>query len=162
MAEKPRSETLEREARNEAEIVWYAAMASDRAGELIRAFESKYPFVKIRFQPGGAGRQIEQLMVEHRTKKPRADIINTRRSFVGVMAKAGAVALPHAAAGIAARRIYRQGRSCQQHIRSARVFFSTPAWLHATRRRKRSKICSIRAGETNLAWILPITIGWLR
>jgi iron(III) transport system substrate-binding protein len=92
MAEKPRGEALEREARKEGEIVWYAAMASDRAGELIKGFESKYPFVKIRFQPGGAGRQLEQLLVEHRTKKQRADIINTRRSYVGVMAKAGAVA----------------------------------------------------------------------
>jgi len=92
MAEKDRAETVEREARKEGELIWYAAMASDRAGELIKAFESKYPFVKIRFQPGGAGRQLEQLLVEHRTKKPRADISNTRRSYVGVMAKAGAVA----------------------------------------------------------------------
>jgi len=92
MAEKPRAEALEKEARQESELVWYAAMASDRAGELIKGFESKYPFVKIRFQPGGAGRQLEQLLVEHRTKKQRADIINTRRSYVGVMAKAGAVA----------------------------------------------------------------------
>ena len=92
MAEKDRAETVEREARKEGELIWYAAMASDRAGELIKAFESKYPFVKIRFQPGGAGRQLEQLLIEHRTKKPRADIINTRRSYVGVMAKAGAVA----------------------------------------------------------------------
>ena len=35
---------------------------------------------------------MEQLLIEHRTKKQRADIINTRRSYVGVMAKAGAVA----------------------------------------------------------------------
>ncbi|MEA2659779.1 MAG: iron(III) transport system substrate-binding protein [Candidatus Binatota bacterium] len=92
MSEKSRAEALEKEARKEGELVWYAAMASDRAGELIKGFESKYPFVKIRFQPGGAGRQLEQLLVEHRTKKQRADIINTRRSYVGVMAKAGAVA----------------------------------------------------------------------
>ena len=92
MAEKSRTEALEKEARKEGELVWYAAMASDRAGELIKAFEGKYPFVKVRFQPGGAGRQLEQLLVEHRTKKQRADIINTRRSYVGVMAKAGAVA----------------------------------------------------------------------
>ena len=43
-------------------------MASDRAAELIKGFESKYPFVKVRFQPGGAGRQLEQLLVEHRLK----------------------------------------------------------------------------------------------
>ena len=92
LPEKARSETLEREARKEGELIWYAAMASDRAGELIKVFESKYPFLKVRFQPGGATRQMEQLMVEHRTKKHRADIINTRRSFVGVMAKAGAIA----------------------------------------------------------------------
>jgi iron(III) transport system substrate-binding protein len=91
-SEKTRSETLEKEGRKEGELVWYAAMASDRAGELIKVFESKYPFLKVRFQPGGATRQMEQLMVEHRTKKHRADIINTRRSFVGVMAKAGAIA----------------------------------------------------------------------
>jgi iron(III) transport system substrate-binding protein len=92
MSEKARAEILEKEARKEGEMVWYAAMASDRAGELIKAFESKYSFVKVRFQPGGAGRQLEQLLVEHRTKKPRADIINTRRSYVAVMEKAGAVA----------------------------------------------------------------------
>lgn len=90
--EKSRVELLEKEARREGELIWYAAMASDRAGELIRVFEAKYPYLKVRFQPGGAGRQLEQLLVEHRTKKHRADIINTRRSYVGVMAKAGAVA----------------------------------------------------------------------
>jgi iron(III) transport system substrate-binding protein len=92
LADKARVDTLEKEARKEGEVVWYAAMASDRAGELIKVFESRYPFLKVRFQPGGASRQIEQLMVEHRTKKQRADIINTRRSFVAVMAKAGALA----------------------------------------------------------------------
>ena len=92
MPEKSRTEALDKEARKEGELVWYAAMASDRAAELIKAFENKYPFLKIRFQPGGAGRQLEQLLIEHRTKKQRADIINTRRSYVGVMAKAGAVA----------------------------------------------------------------------
>ena len=92
LPEKARTETLETEARKEGEVVWYAAMGSDRAQELIKSFESKYPFLKVRFQPGGASRQMEQLLVEHRTKKHRADIINTRRSFVGVLAKAGAVA----------------------------------------------------------------------
>jgi len=92
LPEKSRAEALEKEARKEGEVVWYAAMASDRAGAVIKAFESKYPFLRVRFQPGGASRQIEQLLVEHRAKKTRADIINTRRSFVSVMAKGGAIA----------------------------------------------------------------------
>jgi iron(III) transport system substrate-binding protein len=92
MSENSRTDALEKQARKEGELVWYAAMANDRAGELIKIFEGKYPFIKVRFQPGGAGRQLEQLLVEHRTKKQSADIINTRRSYVGVMAKAGAVA----------------------------------------------------------------------
>ena len=92
LPEKGRMEALEKEARREGELIWYAAMASDRAGELIKVFEGKYSYLKVRFQPGGAGRQLEQLLVEHRTKKHRADIINTRRSYVAVMAKAGAVA----------------------------------------------------------------------
>jgi iron(III) transport system substrate-binding protein len=92
LPERVRKETLEKEARKEGEVVWYAAMGSDRAQELIKSFESKYPFIKVRFQPGGASRQLEQLLVEHRAKKHRADIINTRRSFVGVLAKGGAVA----------------------------------------------------------------------
>jgi len=87
LPEKTRRERLEKEARQEGELIWYAAMGSDRAAELIKGFESKYPFLKVRFQPGGAGRQLEQLLVEQRTKKQRADIINTRRSFVNVMAK---------------------------------------------------------------------------
>ena len=89
---KERTATLEKEARKEGEVVWYAAMAGDRAAEIIRAFESKHAFLKVRFQPGGASRQLDQLLVEHRTKKYQADIINTRRSFVLVMAKAGAIA----------------------------------------------------------------------
>jgi iron(III) transport system substrate-binding protein len=92
MSDKDRAAALEKEARKEGELVWYAAMASERAAELIRAFESRYSFLKVRFQPGGASRQLDQLLVEHRTKKHRADIINTRRSFVGVMAKSGATA----------------------------------------------------------------------
>lgn len=92
MGDKERAEALEKEASKEGQVVWYAAMGSDRAFELIKGFESRYPFLKVRFQPGGASRQLEQLLVEHRTKKHRADIINTRRSFVGVMAKAGAIA----------------------------------------------------------------------
>jgi len=91
MGEKARADTIETEARKEGELVWYGVMASDRAGEVIRAFEKTYPFIKVRFQPGNAGRQLEQLMIEHRTKKYQADVINTRRSYVGVMAKAGAV-----------------------------------------------------------------------
>jgi iron(III) transport system substrate-binding protein len=92
LPENSRTEAFEKEARREGEVVWYAAMASDRAGEVIKVFESKYPYLKVRFQPGGASRQIEQLLVEHRAKKQRADIINTRRSFVAVMAMAGAIA----------------------------------------------------------------------
>jgi iron(III) transport system substrate-binding protein len=92
LPERARAEALEKEARKEGEVVWYAAMASDRASEMIKVFEAKYPFLKVRFQPGSAARQMEQLMVEHRNKKQRADIINTRRSFVAVMAKAGAIA----------------------------------------------------------------------
>jgi iron(III) transport system substrate-binding protein len=92
LPEKTRAEALETEARREGEVIWYAAMGSDRAGELIKVFESKHPYLKVRFQPGGASRQLEQLLVEHRAKKHRADIINTRRSFVAVMAKAGAIA----------------------------------------------------------------------
>jgi len=92
LPENSRTEAFEKEARREGEVVWYAAMASDRAGEVIKVFESKYPYLKVRFQPGGASRQIEQLLVEHRAKKQRADIINTRRSFVAVMATAGAIA----------------------------------------------------------------------
>ena len=54
MGDKARAEVLEKEARKEGELIWYAAMASDRAAELIKGFESKYPFLKVRFQPGGA------------------------------------------------------------------------------------------------------------
>ena len=41
LSAEERAETLEKEARNEREVVWYAAMASDRAAELIKGFESK-------------------------------------------------------------------------------------------------------------------------
>jgi hypothetical protein len=81
LPDKALTETLEKEARKEGEVVWYAAMESDRAGEVIKVFESNYPFLKVRFQPGGASRQIEQLWVEHRAKKQRAHVINTRRSL---------------------------------------------------------------------------------
>jgi hypothetical protein len=57
LPDKARTEALEKDARKEGEVVWYAAMASDRAGEVIKVFESKYPFLKVRFQPAApAGR----------------------------------------------------------------------------------------------------------
>ncbi|HWP58032.1 MAG TPA: extracellular solute-binding protein [Candidatus Acidoferrales bacterium] len=88
---KARAEALEREALKERELVWYGAMNIERAAELIRPFEAKYPFLKVRFQGGGASRLLEQLLIEHRNKKHRADVINTRRSFVRVMVKEKAV-----------------------------------------------------------------------
>jgi iron(III) transport system substrate-binding protein len=66
-------------------------MNAERSAELIRPFEAKYPFLKVKFQGGGAARLLEQLLIEHRNKKNRADVINTRRSFVNVMVKEKAV-----------------------------------------------------------------------
>ena len=142
LPEKSRTEALEKEARKEGEVVWYAAMASDRAGEVIKVFESKYPYLKVRFQPGGASRQIEQLLVEHRAKKQRADIINTRRSFVAAMAKAArllvigrhrallcATGLPTRKAGLTVSMLSRE------------CFFTIRGWFPATRRHSRSTIC---------------------
>ena len=88
---KERADALEREARKEGQLVWYGAMNIERASEVIKAFEAKYPFLKVKFQGGGASRLMDLLLVEHRNKKHRADVINTRRSFVGVMVKEKAV-----------------------------------------------------------------------
>ena len=145
-------------------MVWYAAMASDRAGELIKGFESKYPFVKIRFQPGGAGRQLEQLLVEHRTKKQRADIINTRRSYVGVMAKAGAVARYRTPLRAALRDGFTDKEGFVNGIYAQpRVFL----YQHAHGRARQGAAVVRRsarsgAGKTKSAWIPRTTIGWRR
>ena len=88
---KERAEALESEARKEGQLIWYGAMNVERSAELIRPFEARYPFLKVRFQGGGASRLLEQLLIEHRNKKNRADVINTRRSFVNVMVKERAV-----------------------------------------------------------------------
>jgi iron(III) transport system substrate-binding protein len=88
---RERAEALEQAARKEGQVVWYGAMNVERAAELIRPFEAKYPFLKVKFQSGGASRLMDLLLVEHRNKKYRADVINTRRSFVGVMVKEKAV-----------------------------------------------------------------------
>ncbi|MGH7843737.1 MAG: ABC transporter substrate-binding protein [Candidatus Binatia bacterium] len=91
LATNDRAEALQREARKEGQLVWYGAMNIERSAELIRPFEAKYPFLKVKFQGGGASRLLEQLLIEHRNKKYRADVINTRRSFVNVMVKENAV-----------------------------------------------------------------------
>ena len=110
LPEKSRSESLEKEARKEGEVVWYAAMASDRAGELIKVFENKYPFLKVRFQPGGASRQLEQLLVEHGASRKKTS--RRHYQYPPFLCRCNGEkrrdrALSHAAQKRVARRLYR-------------------------------------------------------
>ena len=120
MAEKPRGEALEREARKEGELIWYAAMASDRAGELVESLRGQVSIyqsqIPTRWGGTAAGTIVRRTSYEETAGRyyQHAPLLRRRD---GKGRRGGAVS--DATASVAARRLYRQGGLCQRHLCSA-------------------------------------------
>jgi iron(III) transport system substrate-binding protein len=78
-------------AKKEAAVTWYVAMNRSQAQDLINAFQSDYPFIKVNALTGSGGSLLNRALTESRARSYQFDVFNTRSMTIGTLRKAGAV-----------------------------------------------------------------------
>src|SRR6188472_3592225 len=64
-------------AQKEGKVVWYSATDVQVAEKLARAFEAKYPGVKVQVERSGAERIFQRINQEYGSKIYNADVVET-------------------------------------------------------------------------------------
>ena len=64
-------------AQKEGKVVWYTATDVQVAEKLARAFEAKYPGIKVQVERSGAERIFQRINQEYGSKIYNADVIET-------------------------------------------------------------------------------------
>ena len=64
-------------AKKEGELILYASMNIEEANAMIARFQTKYPFVKVKFNRTGSENLLTKIFAEARAKKSFADAIQT-------------------------------------------------------------------------------------
>ncbi len=80
-----RLKVLEREAKREGGLTWYASVALDRAEVFIKLFNQKYPDIKVDFVRLNEPQVPERLLLESRAKRPNADAVLTQASYLDLV-----------------------------------------------------------------------------
>ena len=80
LPEIERQARLERETRKEGNIVWYTGMNRSNVLDLTNAFESVYPFLKVRVFNSSPGALANRVLTENRAKAHLYDVLQLRRS----------------------------------------------------------------------------------
>jgi iron(III) transport system substrate-binding protein len=88
---KERQAALVQGARKEGVVVWYAGMNQANLREFTGAFESEYPFLKVKPLTIGGTRLFNRALAEYRAGKYEYDVINVRSSRLHSLKKAKAV-----------------------------------------------------------------------
>ena len=91
LPEAERQARLVSGAKKEGTVTWYAAMNRPNLQEIIGAFESEYPFVKVNVLPGSGGALLNRVLTENRARSYQWDIFNTRSMTLNTMKKSGAI-----------------------------------------------------------------------
>ena len=86
-----RQRRLEDGARKEREVVWYSTMNREDSLELIRAFESDYPYLKVNFITAGGPKTLNRITAEYRAGSYLYDATGYRATFLAPTRKAGVV-----------------------------------------------------------------------
>lgn len=86
-----RQRRLEEGAKKEREVVWYSTMNREDSNELIRAFESDYPYLKVNFVTAGGPRTLNRITAEYRAGAYLYDATGYRATFLAPTRKAGLV-----------------------------------------------------------------------
>jgi iron(III) transport system substrate-binding protein len=80
-----RLKVLEREAKREGGLTWYASVALDRAEVFIKLFNQKYPDIKVDFVRLNEPQVPERLLLESRAKRTNADAILTQANYLDLL-----------------------------------------------------------------------------
>ena len=78
-------------AKKEGAVTWYVAMNRAYAQDLINAFETQYPFLKVNALTGGGGSLLNKVLTEYRARSYLYDVFNTRSMTINTLKKAGAI-----------------------------------------------------------------------
>ena len=77
-----RQRRLEDGAKKEREVVWYSTMNREDSNELIRAFETNYPYVKVNFVTAGGPKTLNRITAEYRAGAYLYDAKNNNLKLV--------------------------------------------------------------------------------
>ncbi len=86
-----RQRRLEDGAKKEREVVWYSTMNREDSNELIRAFETDYPFLKVNFVTAGGPKTLNRITAEYRAGAHLYDATGYRATFLTPTRKAGVI-----------------------------------------------------------------------
>ena len=84
-----RQKRLEEGARREGSFVHYSVSNAELISAYIKAFMSKYPFIKADFWRGSGNQLVFRTLMEHRAGKLTADVISVGTENVITLKKAG-------------------------------------------------------------------------
>jgi iron(III) transport system substrate-binding protein len=86
-----RQARLEKGAKQEGSVVWYAAMNRNELSELKVAFEAEYPFITLELVAGRSRDLVSRALTENRAGKIIGDVINANSLYLDTLVKAKAV-----------------------------------------------------------------------
>jgi iron(III) transport system substrate-binding protein len=72
-----REQVLYAGAKGEGKIVWYTSLAGDSYKAIARAFEAKYPGVRLETYRAGGSELVPRMTEEARARRPIADALET-------------------------------------------------------------------------------------
>lgn len=91
LPETQRQTRLVNGAKKEGSVTWYVAMNRAYAQDLVNAFESQYPFIKVNTLTGSGGGLLNRVLAEHRANSFQYDVFNTRSMTINTLKKASAI-----------------------------------------------------------------------
>src|SRR5215510_557585 len=78
-------------AKKEGAVTWYVAMNRAYAQDLINAFETQYPYLKVNVLTGSGGALLNKVLTEYRARSYLYDVFNTRSMTINTLKKSAAI-----------------------------------------------------------------------
>jgi len=91
LPEAERQARLVNGAKKEGSVTWYVAMNRAYAQDLINAFQTEYPFLKVNALTASGGALLSRVLTEHRARSYQYDLFNTRSTTINTLRKAEAI-----------------------------------------------------------------------
>lgn len=76
-------------AKKEGEVVFYGSISISEAVPVLKAFEKKYPFLKVKHYRAGSDTLMEKILVETRAGRHAADVYNLRAFTATILVQKG-------------------------------------------------------------------------
>jgi iron(III) transport system substrate-binding protein len=85
-------------AKREGEVIYYASMNLSEANAVVREFEKRYPFIKVKLHRTGSEKLLTRVLTEARARKSFADVLQTVEFSMHIFGRSGILArhLPQA------------------------------------------------------------------